>query len=339
MPINNIIRLKKVRYDSATKAKNALNRAIFSASVNAFDKTNKNNKKRIAEYKKANLSAGKKFEKESSYSYRLNKNNASTLIGALGQTVRKKNSSNTAKVLTQGVNSAPYFNSAIGLVNGSNSISGISPGSGISKGSGYNPYKDLYYLQEQANALNVAMNRENNRFNANQAQLQRNWETQMSNTAHQREVADLQASGLNPILSANGGATVPTGGTASNANFNGADTTLISALSSILASTLSANATMTASAINAQAQRDTANISALASRDVAQSNLFGTMYGADLGYDAKIYQSDLSYKANKYDIDMRRGDNYIKAGSNILAGLLGIAGTRMPLGSISKIGF
>lgn len=62
-----------------------------------------------------------------------------------------------------------------------------------------------------AGALGFLGQKETNQQNAAMADKQMGFQKMMSDTAHQREVEDLKAAGLNPILSANAGASTPGG--------------------------------------------------------------------------------------------------------------------------------
>lgn len=66
---------------------------------------------------------------------------------------------------------------------------------------------------------------------AMQAQKNRDFQERMSNTAHQREVIDLQRAGLNPILSSKlGGASSPPGATGQIADFGQATNSALAAM-------------------------------------------------------------------------------------------------------------
>lgn len=135
-----------------------------------------------------------------------------------------------------------------------------------------------FALQQQA---------QNNAWSAQQAQKQMDFQREMSNTAHQREVADLQAAGLNPILSANSGASVPNGAagdtdTSAAGNVGAILQQVLQAQSArevaamynaatINAASIAANASMYGADVNAETQREYPNSTAgIASRWIRQ---------------------------------------------------------------------
>ena len=168
--------------------------------------------------------------------------------------------------------------------------------------------------QEQQNAKAMA-------FNQNEAAKNRNWQEMLSNTAHQREVRDLMAAGLNPVLSAmNGnGASVGSGATAQGVTSQGAkgdtDMSVNGAIVNLLGSILSAQTQIEAANVNARTQeavadkytameRIVAEISADASRYHSDQSAAASRYGSQLSSSAARYASNQSASASRYGSDM-----------------------------------
>lgn len=211
------------------------------------------------------------------------------------------NVANTASIVPLTASNSPKLADSVqSLYNGSGDLKSLIEA--LTQSTSDNTAASRQMAQEQ-----MDFQRESNEtamaFSAKQAADQMAFQERMSNTAVQRQVKDMLAAGINPVLSAQfGGSSTPNGSAGQGFSSSGAsgsvDTSLTGAVTSLLGTLVSANTQLATVAMQTEASKYGAELSSSASR-----------YGADASAAASMYGSDNSLSGTRYSADVSRLNN------------------------------
>lgn len=162
------------------------------------------------------------------------------------------------------------------------------------------PLKTAKQYAAYNNSLYQANTRQAQAFNAAEAAKNRDWQERLSNSAHQREVADLKKAGLNPVLSSNlAGASTGSGASASSDAAN-VDTSMPQAIVDMAEAQLNSATQLQTTAMTTQA-----NIAMNALDNATKTN------NAKLAAATDVLGILSNFRLGKYKHDTSSGDSWV----------------------------